>query len=147
MLTRPKPANTVVLMTGRVLALCALIVSLALPAAARADVVPVASGSVAGTGGSAAFSFTVPAGTDRFLAVGISTASNVTVTSVSFGAQVLTRQQQTTSGRLPSEIWSLTAPNPGSANLIVTLSGPAPVIAGGTSFAGVDQFNPIIAGA
>jgi hypothetical protein len=133
-------------MTGRVLALCALIVSLALPAAARADVVPVASGSASSITGPAAFSFAVPAGTDRFLAVGISTASNVTVASVNFGAQVLTRQQQTTSGAVRSEIWSLTAPNPGTANVIVTLSGPAPVIAGATSFAGVDQFNPIIAG-
>ena len=51
-----------------------------------------------------------------------------------------------TSGAVRSETWSLIAPNPGTANVTVTLSGPAPVIAGATSFAGVDQFSPIIVG-
>ena len=85
-------------MTRRVvLALCAVVVSLAVPAAARADVTPVASGSVAGNG-PAALSFAVPSGTDRFMTVGISTTANVTVASVNFGAQVLTRQQQVAAG-------------------------------------------------
>ena len=132
-------------MTGRVLALCALIVSLAMPAAARADVTPVASGSVAGNG-PAAFSFTVPSGTDRFLTVGISTTANVTVASVNFGAQVLTRQQQVAAGGVRSETWTLVAPNVGTANVTVTLSGPAPVIAGAVSYTGVDQVTPIIVG-
>ena len=92
MLTPPKGRNTVVLMTGRVLALCALIVSLALPAAAQADVVPTASGSTTNSGTTTSFSFTVPGGNDRFLAVGISTASNVTVSSVSYGVQQLPRE-------------------------------------------------------
>jgi hypothetical protein len=139
-------ADTVGSMTGRALALCALIVSLAMPAAARADVTPVASGSVASITGPAAFSFTVPAGTDRFLTVGISTTANVTVSSVNFGAQVLTRQQQVTGGGLRSETWTLVAPNVGTANVIVTLSGPAPVIAGAVSYAGVDQIAPVIIG-
>ena len=134
-------------MTRRVLALCALIVSLALPAAARADVTPVASGSVASLTGPAAFSFTVPAGTDRLLAVGISTTANVTVSAVSFGAQVLTRQQQVAAGGVRSETWTLVAPNAGTANVIVTLSGPAPIIAGAVSYAGVDQITPIITSA
>ena len=132
-------------MTGRVLALFALIVSLTIPAAAQADVTPVASGSSTGSG-SATFSFTVPAGNDRFMAVGISTTANVTVSAVTFGAQVLTRQQQVAADGVRSETWSLTAPNPGTANVTVTLSGAAPVIAGATSFAGVDQFSPIIVG-
>ena len=132
-------------MTRRVLALLALVVSLIVPAAAQADVTPVSSGSSTGSG-SATFSMTVPAGNDRFLAVGISTTENVTVSSVTFGAQVLARQQQVAADGVRSETWSLTSPNPGTANVVVTLSGAAPVIAGATAFAGVDQVSPIIAG-
>ena len=98
-------------MTGRVLALIALVVSLAFPAAAAADVVPVTSGSVVGSAATTLLPLTVPAGNDRFLAVGISTASNVTVSSVTFGAQVLTREQQVTSGAVRSETWRIVGPN------------------------------------
>ena len=73
MLTVPTAANTVGSTTGRVLALLALIVSFAIPAAAQADVTPVSSGSTTGLTGPITFSLTVPAGNDRFLAVGIST--------------------------------------------------------------------------
>src|SRR5690349_5409802 len=127
-------------MTGRVLALIALVVSLWFPAAAAADVVPVASGSVVGSTATTLLPFNVPAGNDRFLAVGISTASSVTVSSVMFGAQVLTREQQVTSGFVRSETWKIAAPNAGTANITVTLSGAAPIVVGATSFAGVDQF-------
>jgi hypothetical protein len=130
-------------MTGRALALVALIVSFAIPAAARADVTPVSSGSTTGTG-TTTFSFTVPASNDRFLVVGISTTANVTVSSVTFGPQVLAREQQATSGAVRSETWRLIGPNVGTANVTVTLSGSAPVIAGAVAFAGVDQFTPVI---
>src|SRR5690349_1560487 len=133
-------------MTRRALALCALIVSLAVPAAARADVTPVASGSVSSPIGPATFQLNVPPGADRFLTVGISTTANVTVTGVNLGAQVLTRQQQVSGGGLRSETWTLVAPNPGIATVLVSLSGPAPVIAGAVSYTGVDQVAPIIAG-
>jgi hypothetical protein len=139
--------DTVRSMTARALALCALLASLAVPAAARADVTPVVSGSATSLTGPAAFSLTVPAGSDRLLAVGISTTANVTVSSVSFGAQVLTRQQQVAEGGVRSETWTLVAPNVGTANVIVTLSGPAPIIAGAVSYAGVDQLTPIITAA
>jgi hypothetical protein len=131
-------------MTGRVLALIALVVSLAFPAVSAADVVPVASGATVGSSAITLLPLTVPAGNDRFLAVGISTASNVTVSSVTFGAQVLTREQQVTSGAVRSETWRIVAPNAGTANVTVTLSAPAPIVVGATSFAGVDQFNPVI---
>jgi hypothetical protein len=131
-------------MTGKALALIALIVSIALPAAARADVIPVASGSTTGTGANTSFTFTVPASNDRFLVVGISTTSNVVVNSVSFGPQLLTKQQANNSGAVRSETWTLVGPNTGTANVTVTLSGAAPLIAGAVSYAGVDQFSPII---
>ena len=70
------------------------------------------------------------------MAVGISTTANVTVSSVTFGAQVLAPQQQVAADGVRSETWSLTSPNPGTANVTVTLSGAAPVIAGATTFAG-----------
>src|SRR3954454_16154041 len=145
MLTPPTGANTVVLMTGRVLALVALVVSLAVPAAGAADVTPVSSGSTTGTG-TTSFSFNVPASNDRYLVVGISTTSNVTVSSVTFGPQVLTQQQSVSFGAVRSETWSLIGPNTGTANVTVTLSGSAPLIAGAVSFAGVDQFTPVIVG-
>ncbi|WP_028065960.1 beta strand repeat-containing protein [Solirubrobacter soli] len=134
-------------MTGRVLALLALVVSCAFPAAAAADVVPVTSGSTVGGAATTLLPLTVPAGNDRFLAVGISTASNVTVSSVTFGAQALTREQQVTSGGVRSETWRIVAPNTGTANITVTLSAAAPIVVGATSFAGVDQFNPVIVSA
>src|SRR5689334_19063827 len=99
-------------MTGRVLALVALLVSLIVPAAAQADVVPVLSASAAGSG-NVSFNLTVPGGTDRYLAVGISTTSNVTVSSVSFGPQQLARQESVNVGGVRSETWTLTAPNTG----------------------------------
>src|SRR4051812_18233112 len=145
MLTALTGPNTVNLMTGRVLALIALIISLAVPATAAADVAAVASGSSTGTT-TASFSLTVPAAANRYLAVGVSTTNAVTVTSVTFGPQVLTQQQQATENGVRSETWGLIAPNAGTATVNVTVSGAAPVIAGATVFTGVEQAAPIIAG-
>jgi hypothetical protein len=85
-------------------ALLAPVLSLLVPTAARADVVPVASGSGTGTG-SAAFSLAVPSGSDRLLAVGVATLDSVMVTSVTYGAQVLARQQAIGQDGVRSEIW------------------------------------------
>ncbi|MDA0161791.1 PKD domain-containing protein [Solirubrobacter ginsenosidimutans] len=132
-------------MPRRVLALIALIISLVVPAAAAADVSPVASGSSTGTT-TASFALTVPATANRYLAVGVSTTNAVTVSSVTYGPQVLTLQQQATESGVRSETWGLVAPNAGTATVTVTVSGAAPVIAGATVFAGVDQAAPIING-
>src|SRR5687767_8982301 len=146
-LHRQLVADSVALMTVRGIALSALaVVLLAVPAQARADVTH--AGSASGTGtGSATFSLTVPAGTERLMAVGISTTSAVTVTSVTFGPQVLTRQIEAAADGARSEIWTLAGPNVGAANVTVTLSGAAPLIAGASTFTGVDQLNPLFAGA
>ena len=85
---------------------------------------------------------TVPAGTDRVLVVGISTTQAGTVTSVSYGPQQLTRQIEAAADGARSEIWTLAGPNVGAANVTVTVSGGAPVIAGAATFTGVDQLNP-----
>ena len=78
-------------MPRMVLALTALFVSLLLaPAASLAAVTPASSASGQGNG-SASASLTVPEGAKRYLAVGVSTLESATVTSVSFGPQVLTR--------------------------------------------------------
>ena len=71
----------------------------------------------------------------------------MTVSGVTFGAQVLTRQLEAAADGARSEIWTLTAPNAGTANVTVTLSGAAPVIAGASTFTGVDQLNPLFPGA
>src|SRR5262245_20176907 len=122
-------------------ALAALLLLLLVPAAARADVTAVSSASTTSTANTATFSMTVPAGNDRLLAVGISTTDGVTVSGVSFGPQVFTKVQDSAGFGVRSEIWTLKAPNTGTANVTVTLSGAAPSIVGATAFAGVDPLG------
>ena len=126
--------------------LVAVALCLVLPAVARADVTPVSSGSATGTT-TASTSLTVPAGGNRLLAVGVSTTDAVTVASVTYGAQALAREQTVGADGAKSEIWTLTAPAVGTADVTVTLSGAAPVIVGATAFTGVDQTLPIMPGA
>ncbi len=40
------------------------------------------------------------------------------------------------------EIWSLAAPSPGTANVVVSLSGSVDVVGGAISFSGVNQTTP-----
>jgi hypothetical protein len=116
------------------------------PAVARADVTPVGSGSAAGTG-TATAALTVPAGGNRLLAAGVSTTDAVTVASVTYGTQPLTRQLSVGADGAKVEIWTLTAPAVGTADVTVTLSGAAPVVLGATAFTGVDQTLPTLTGA
>ncbi|HEX6023493.1 MAG TPA: PKD domain-containing protein, partial [Solirubrobacter sp.] len=135
-------------MTVRGFALCALaVVLLVLPTPAQGDVTHAGSASANGNG-SLTFSMSVPAGGDRLLAVGISTTQAATITGVSYGAQQLSRQLEAAADGARSEIWTLLAPNTGSANITVTVSSAsAPVIAGASTFTGVDQLNPLFPGA
>jgi hypothetical protein len=130
---------------GRRTALLALGLGLIAPASAAADVTPVASSSATGTG-SATASLTVPAGTGRLLAVGVATTDAVTVTGVTYGAQSLAVQRAVAADGARSEVWTLVAPAVGTADVTVTLSGAAPVIAGATAFTGVAQATPLING-
>lgn len=132
-------------MLRRFCAFAALLACLLLaPAAAQAAVTHTASAAASGTG-SAAASLTVPAGSGRYLVVGVSTVEAATVTSVSFGPQLLTRERASAKDSSRAEVWVLKAPNAGTAEVRVTVSGNAPVVAGASTFTGVDQTLPIIA--
>ena len=126
-----------------VLALTALFVSLLFaPAASLAAVTPASSASGQGNG-SASASLTVPEGAKRYLAVGVSTLESATVTSVSFGPQVLTRLTASAKDSSRAEVWTLLSPNVGTAPVTVTLSNGSAVVIGATSFTGVDPYSPI----
>ncbi|RKQ90613.1 hypothetical protein C8N24_0425 [Solirubrobacter pauli] len=134
-------------MLRRFCAFAALLASLLLaPSAAHAAVTHAASANATATG-TASASLTVPAGANRFLLVGVSTVESATVTSVTYGAQVLTREVQSAKDSSRAEVWTLKAPNPGTANVTVTVSGGAPVVIGASTFTGVDQTLPIISSA
>lgn len=130
-------------MPRTVLALAALLLSLLLAPAAQAAVTAGNSASASGTG-SATAPLTVD-GANRLLAVGVSTLESATVTSVTYGAQVLTRRQAAAKDSSRAEVWTLVAPNPGTANVVVTLSTGAPVVLGATNLNGVDQQFPNLA--
>src|ERR1044071_372132 len=128
---------------------CALSLSTLGAAGARADVVPVASASATGTEATVTASLEVPAGGDRLLAVGVSTTAGSTITGVAYGSQALTKRvSQAQSGTavpgVKAEIWTLSAPNVGSAGVTVTFAGPAPSVIGATAFSGVDAISPVI---
>ena len=129
----------------RLLAAVAALSSLSC-ASARADVVYRSSASATGTTSTITIpNVTVAAGTDRLLAVGVSTSEAGSVTAVSFGAQVLTSQISHPAFGQRAELWTLTAPNVGTANVTITLSAPAATVAGAVSFTGVDSSSPILA--
>ncbi len=69
---------------------------------------------------------------------------NETVTGVKYGGTPLTRigfrNGHGNANRV--EIWSLTAPSPGTANVVVSLSGSVDVVGGAISFSGVNQTTP-----
>jgi hypothetical protein len=128
----------------RVLAAAAAL-SLLYCASARADVVYRSSASATGVGSTLTIpNVTVAAGTDRLLAVGISTSEAASVTGVSFGPQVLTSRISQPAFGQRAELWTLTAPNVGTANVTITLSSSAGTVAGAVSFTGVDPTAPIL---
>lgn len=132
-------------MLRRFCAFAALLASLLLaPAAAQAAVTHAASTSASGNG-SAAGSLTVPAGGNRYLVVGVSTLESAVVQSVTYGAQVLTREHASAKDSSRAEVWVLKAPNAGTANVTATVTGGAPVVVGASAFTGVDQTLPLIA--
>jgi hypothetical protein len=127
---------------------CALSLIFCCAGAARADVVAAGSASSDGTGSTRTFPVTVANGTDRLLAVGISTQADGTVTGVTYGGQALTsRVAQATPAQTgpgaSAEVWTLSAPPTGTANVVVTFSGSVPSVVGATSFTGVDQISPV----
>ncbi|HJY77841.1 MAG TPA: DUF4347 domain-containing protein, partial [Burkholderiales bacterium] len=92
------------------------------------------------------WSHTVSAsGTDAFLLVSVATVEGATnVASVTYGGTALTKIGGITeaTGKVSTELWGLTAPAAGTADVVVTLAGAASMSAGATTFFGVDQATP-----
>lgn len=86
------------------------------------------------------WSHTVNAGTNRILIVGVSFRENRVVNSITYGGQSLVfAGRETFSALARSEIWYLMAPNTGTANITVTMSGSTVFVSGAVSLTGASQ--------
>ena len=106
------------------------------------------SAATAGAGASSlTWSHVVSSGSNRILVVEVAvhqSGANETVTSVSYGGQALTligRVQDT--NKEEAELWSLIAPNVGTANVVVNVSGATTFATGATDYIGIDQSTPL----
>ncbi|MDH5318414.1 MAG: DUF4347 domain-containing protein, partial [Nitrospira sp.] len=93
------------------------------------------------TASSLTWSHTVGAGSNGILIVDVSmyTTSGITVSSITYGGTALTYIGSDTSSKDHVEMWYLKAPETGTANIVVTLTGSTSIAAGATNFFGVDQ--------
>jgi MYXO-CTERM domain-containing protein len=103
-------------------------------------------GSHAGTA-SLAIGFTVGAGADRLLLVGVSTArSDVSVTGVSWrgvaGSRVIAHNVNQPGRDCRSELWRIIDPPSGPGQVAVNLTGISAMGMGMVSYSGVDQQSP-----
>ncbi|HEY4095852.1 MAG TPA: PKD domain-containing protein [Baekduia sp.] len=129
---------------SRVLA-AAVALSMIICASAQADVVARGSASTTGTGTTVTIpSVTVANGTDRLLAVGVSTTDAVMITGVSYGGTALRSRAASGGDGTRAELWTLSTPAVGTAAVTVTFSGSAAAVVGATSFTGVDPIDPIL---
>ncbi|MHB8546427.1 MAG: hypothetical protein ACYDAJ_06640 [Nitrosotalea sp.] len=87
------------------------------------------------------FSFTVNSGSNTLLLVGME-ASTGTVTGMTFNGVALTKAVAR-SNVGDSELWYLVNPSVTTANVVITLSTAATVVAGAYELTGVDQTTPI----
>ena len=132
----------------RLLAALVLLFVAAAPARADIEVTSVISGAAFLTVASVSFPVTVPAGTDRYLAVEISLFSaGVSVSSITYAGLPLTNEvaAETAGGRrFRSELWGRVSPATGSNTMTIIFSGRPMLIALGIStYTGVDQTTPI----
>jgi hypothetical protein len=105
-------------------------------------------GSVSGEATAASFTtvHTVPAGTERYLVVGVAYPNDGQVVSaISFGGVLL---QQRVVGNAPgvgcrAEIWGLLAPSPGAATVRVTATAVIEMHVSIVSYDGVDPLNAV----
>src|SRR5438128_7561958 len=91
------------------------------------------------------WSHTVGAGSSRILVVGVSNQNTTRpVTGITYGGTALTRVgfQNAPGTQNRMELWSLTAPSPGTANVVVTFSGLVEAVGGSVSFTGVNKTTP-----
>ncbi len=98
-------------------------------------------------GNSLTFSHTVNSGSNRILIVEVGIrqgGANETVASITYGGQALTLAGTAElNTQADAEIWYLLAPAVGTANVVVTLNGGHPFVAGATDYFGVDQSTPL----
>ncbi len=86
------------------------------------------------------------AGSNRLLGVAVSIVPDdgQSVVSVEYGGEALTKQNACQiSSAARQEVWTLTAPDTGTNDVVVVVSPSADVIIGIISFTGVDQTEPI----
>ena len=105
------------------------------------------SGSVS-SGSSLTFSHTVASGSDRALFVSTGYYTNtVSVTGITYNGVSLTKQRRYNDGTraATSEVWYLAAPDVGTYNVVITLSGAwtSNWVAAAISLTGVNQTTPI----
>ena len=91
------------------------------------------------------WSHTVEALNNRLLVVGVTTdSSSNTVQSVTYGGVALTRlgSQNSASGRQRAELWYRIGPPVGTAAVVVRMAQQDDIVAGATTYAGVNQQVP-----
>lgn len=96
------------------------------------------------------FSHTIASGYNRLLLVGVSTGATstngtnaATVNTVTYGGTALTLVGSVNAGgNVRTYLYALVNPAVGTANVAISTSGTTPVVAGATSFTGVDQTTP-----
>jgi hypothetical protein len=122
----------------------AAVAALSLPtcASARADVVVQSAASGSGSGPAVTVPVTVAASGNRLLAVAVQNAGGG-VSSVTYGTQTLTQRFVQPGTGSAVFIFTLVAPDVGSANVTVTGDAGDKVV-GAVVFKGVDQANPVI---
>lgn len=130
-------------------ALVAMAAALCLPAiGARAAITLDAASSVQGNSSIHMWPHTVGLGNDACLVVGVSIfTANKSVTSVTYAGQPLTpvgaRNGGSGANARRMEIWYLVSPPVGTADVVVTMSNGAKLVAGAASFFGVDPLDPL----
>ncbi|HEU4365568.1 MAG TPA: hypothetical protein VFT13_08910 [Candidatus Krumholzibacteria bacterium] len=125
--------------------LAALLACVVLPA--RAAIVQEAQSAAFANGAALTFPHPIGIGIDRALVVGVSTYNaNKTVASLTYGGTPLTRVGFRDGGSGSDdrrmELWMLVDPPIGTADVAITMSGGAKVVAGAASFFGVDALTP-----
>ena len=103
------------------------------------------SGGTTSNTTSFAFSHNVNGGSDRLLLVHLVIKNGVNATAVNFNGAALTllARQDSPTGHLGTEIWYRVAPIVTSGTVTVTLASASTLVAGATSYSGVDQTTPL----
>ena len=100
------------------------------------------SAATAGAATSLTWSHEVASGDNRILTVSMSFDGSGQSTGVTYGGTPLTLVGRHTSVKHTMEIWQLTAPPVGTADIVATLSGSLRANGGGVAFNDVDQTTP-----